>query len=487
MGGTGVGVRLRLLFLFLGLPGAVLAALLTAAVTGAGATRRRREQALLRSRGASYRQVMRLAAVEAAVVGIIGCLAGLAGAALVGALGFGSARFGATTATAAAWTGAAAAAGMAIAMITVLLPARRDARESTVATGRLTVGHLRRPRWLRYGLDLVLLAAAAAVYGIAGQNGYKLVLALEGVPTISVSYWAFAAPALLWIGAGLLTWRLADLLLGRGRHLLGTGLRVLSGGLSGTIAAGMSRQRRQLGRSIVLLALALSFAASTAVFNATYRQQAQIDALLTNGADVTVTTSPGAATPAGEDRRLAHVQGVKGVEPLQHRFAYVGSDLQDLYGVRPGTITNATALQDAYFTGGTARQLMRTLAARPDSILVSAEPSPTSSSTPATRSTCGCRTGGPNGAPPSRSTTRAWSRSSRPRPRTASSSTTPPTSPKKPAAARSAPSSSTPAAGTSPPSPTASATCSARPRPSPTWPRPARWWAPASPPSTWPG
>lgn len=188
-----------------------------------------------------------------------------------------------------------------------------------------------------------------------------------------MSYWAFAAPGLLWIGAGLATWRLADLLLGRGRHLVGTGLRVLAGGLSTTIASGMSRQRRQLGRSIVLLALALSFAASTAVFNATYRQQAQVDALLTNGADVTVTTSPGAATSGGEADRLSRVPGVTGVEPLQHRFAYVGSDLQDLYGVRPGTITNATALQDAYFTGGSARQLMHTLAARPDSILVSAE------------------------------------------------------------------------------------------------------------------
>ena len=31
---------------------------------------------------------------------------------------------------------------------------------------------------------------------------------------------------------------------------------------------------------------------------------------------------------------LRRVPGVRSVEPLQHRFAYVGSDLQDLYGVR---------------------------------------------------------------------------------------------------------------------------------------------------------
>ena len=64
---------------------------------------------------------------------------------------------------------------------------------------------------------------------------------------------------------------------------------------------------------------------------------------------------------------------MRAVEPLQHRYAYIGTDLQDLYGVRPGSITGVTALQDAYFQGGTARSLMDRLAAAPDSILVSAE------------------------------------------------------------------------------------------------------------------
>jgi putative ABC transport system permease protein len=64
---------------------------------------------------------------------------------------------------------------------------------------------------------------------------------------------------------------------------------------------------------------------------------------------------------------------VRSVEPLQHRFAYVGADLQDLYGVRPQTIGAAGKLQDGWFQGGSAGQLMKTLASRPDSVLVSAE------------------------------------------------------------------------------------------------------------------
>jgi putative ABC transport system permease protein len=64
---------------------------------------------------------------------------------------------------------------------------------------------------------------------------------------------------------------------------------------------------------------------------------------------------------------------VRSVEPLQHRFAYVGADLQDLYGVRPQTIGAAGKLQNAWFAGGSARQLMSDLGRRPDSVLVSAE------------------------------------------------------------------------------------------------------------------
>jgi putative ABC transport system permease protein len=363
----------QVLFLFLALPGAVLAGLLTATITAAGAGRRRGEQSLLRSRGASARQVVRLATVEAVLVGVGGTILGLAAASIVGRVAFGTARFGTTTATATAWAGTAAAVGLSIATAAVLIPARRDLRHNTVAAGRASVGTLRYPAWARYGLDVALLIIAVLVFSATSRNGYQLVFAPEGIPTISVSYWAFAGPALVWIGAGLVSWRLVDLLLGRGRGLLTRLLRPLSGTLAASVASMMARQRRALAGAIVLLALALTFAASTAIFNATYRQQAEADAQLTNGADVTVTPTPGNAVQPPYLHRLASVAGVRAVEPIQHRFAYIGNDLQDLYGVRPDTITHATALQNAYFHGGTAAGLMHTLATKPNSILVSAE------------------------------------------------------------------------------------------------------------------
>jgi len=235
------------------------------------------------------------------------------------------------------------------------------------------VRRTRPPRWTRVGLDVAVLAACGTLFWLAGRGGYQIVLAPEGVPTISVSYWAFVAPALLWIGAALLVWRLADLLLGRGWPLVARALRPLARSLSRIVAHSLSRQRAPLAEAIVILALALAFAASTATFNATYQAQAEVDAQLTNGADVTVAEPPGSAVPPDAGRKIAAIPGVRTVEPLQHRFAYIGADLQDLYGVDPASITTVTALRDNYFQGGTAQQLIHELAARPDSVLVSAE------------------------------------------------------------------------------------------------------------------
>jgi hypothetical protein len=122
-----------------------------------------------------------------------------------------------------------------------------------------------------------------------------------------------------------------------------------------------------------VVAWTTAFAASTAVFNATYKAQSDVDARLTNGADVTVTEPPAATVGPEEGDRLAAVGGVASVEPLQHRYAYVGADLQDLNGVRTSTIVAATKLQDAYFQGGTACDLVRRLDAQSDGILVSSE------------------------------------------------------------------------------------------------------------------
>ncbi|HEY8297412.1 MAG TPA: ABC transporter permease [Candidatus Baltobacteraceae bacterium] len=353
----------RVLFLFLGIPGAILAVLLTFAVAGSGNVRRRREQALLRVRGATTRQLLSLSGVEALVVGVGGVLLGLI---LHAALARGH------VASAPAWIVIAACIGFAVALLAILVPAWREARLTTVTAARAVVGRAVAPLWERLFLDLILLAVAVVVFWQTASTGYQVVLAPEGVPQTSVHYEAFLAPLFLWIGAGLLTVRVWRSIVTRGRPGVAAALRGIAGRLSGVVAASLDRQHGAVTRAILLVGLAFAFGVSTAVFNATYNAQSRVDAQLTNGADVTVSGLT-SAPPSAKLAQLRAIQGVTAAAPMQHRYAYVGSDLQDLYGIDPHTIGSVTPMSDAYFGNNNARQTLADLAAHPNGILVSEE------------------------------------------------------------------------------------------------------------------
>jgi putative ABC transport system permease protein len=358
----------RVLFLFLGVPGVVLAALFTLSVAASGEARRRREQGLLRTRGASIAQVLQAAGAEAGAIGVGGMVAGLILAVVatfawwqLGALG-----------SAAAWIGVGAFIGLLLALCGILLPAWRDVRASTVAASRATYTRGLAPLWQRLFLDIALLGLAALVFWVIASTGYEVVVAPEGVPQTAVHYDAFLAPLCLWIGAALLVMRLTRLVLARGQRMIAHLLRSFAGTLSPVIAASLCRQRDLIARGAVLVVLAFAFATSTSVFDTTYKAQSRVDAELTNGADVTVTGTT--AAPAGAMlHQLAALPGVKAAQPMMHRFAYVGSDLQDIYGIDPRTIGQATSMSNAFFAGASARATLARLAATRDGVLVSEE------------------------------------------------------------------------------------------------------------------
>lgn len=362
----------ELLFLFLGLPGVVLSGLLTAVLVSSGAVRRRREQALLRLRGASTATILRLASIEAAFVGLIGSALGLGLGSVTVRVAFGRWDFSNGQLGTLAWGSLAALAGLVLAFLMVLAPAWREAAGSSFVSSRVAVKRAQRLFWERAGLDFALLVLAGFVFWLTARGGYQVVVAPEGVPRISVSYTALLAPLFLWVGAALLTMRLTGLLLAGNALVVRSVIRPVAGRLSSLVTASLSRQRVLVGTGLVLIALAVAFATSTAIFNSTYQAQSRIDAQLTNGADVTV-TGTGSTNLAD---RLPEIQGLDGVsaaEPMQHRFAYVGSDLQDLYGIDPERIAQATVLSDAFFAGQSAAEARAALESTPDGLLVSAE------------------------------------------------------------------------------------------------------------------
>lgn len=358
----------RVLFLFLGVPGVVLALLVTLAVAASGSDRRRREQALLRTRGASLSQVLGLAGTEAAAIGVVAIVLGLALAGITAIAWWHLA----TLRLASPWFMLAAGVGFVLAIAAFLVPAWRDTTLSTVSAARIDVNQQSVPLWQRLYVDLAFIIVGAIAFWSTAKSGYQIVLAPEGVAQTSVHYEAFLAPLCFWIGLGLLSLRLSRLALGPGRRAIAATIAPMSRDLSPLVAASLSRQRVRIARGTALVALAFAFATATAIFNTTYNAQSRVDAELTNGADVTITGTP--VHPAvALLPKLRTVPGVLAAEPMMHRFAYVGSDLQDIFGINPAHIGKGTTISNAYFAGGNAAKTLARLAETPDGVLVSQE------------------------------------------------------------------------------------------------------------------
>jgi putative ABC transport system permease protein len=356
-----------LLFLLLGLPGLALAAVVAALVVALRSDRRRREVALLRLRGATAADLVRIVGAEAALTALVGGALGIPLALLAVRLAL---PHGAILPL--GWTLVAIAAGAVLAAGTqagtvVRLLFRRN--ESGVAAEAARGSRTGSPWPLRTGLDFILLAGAGLAFSLTARNGYQVVLAPEGVPSTQVNYAALAGPALAWPGLALLVWRMTAAITGRrtGRWSRG------SGGAPELEAAALRRRRRVIARGAAGLAVAFGLAVSTAIFTATYQTQSRVDVALTVGSDVAVVEPPGSDVGPAGSQAIAHSPGVRAVEPLQHRFAYVGPDLQDIYGVRAETFAKVAPLQDAFVPGSTVSATLANLRRTPDGVLLSAE------------------------------------------------------------------------------------------------------------------
>lgn len=365
---AGDSLYAQALYILLAVPGA-LVALGVAYLAALGTSERdRRDLALLRARGARRRDLLALAAAESVAIGIV---AGLVGAGIA---------FGAVQLLVSG--GAHLTTGRAIitAVVSIALGifgagvARVAAAESVlrraVAEGRRSAVRERAPAWRRYYLDLVCLALSGLIYWLTIRTGFAAVVNPDANPTLSLSVYMFFGPALLWIGATLLLVRL------RGRALTWVARRAAArnrGSLASFLLASAGRRGAAINRGLVVVGLLLAFGVSMAIFSATYDQQARVDAQLTLGADITVGAPPDVVAKRHLPAKVAQVPGVTATTPVDHSYAYVGSDLQDTYGIDPTSFPSATSLRDSYFLGGTASQMMSRLQQARDGIMVSLE------------------------------------------------------------------------------------------------------------------
>lgn len=358
----------QILFLFLGLPGVLIALGLSGLSAAASVGATQRQGALLRARGATERQLAAILLTSGAIVAAVGSLVG----ALFGVL---LAWLLVSTDLSGADPLASALRVVAIAVVVVTgltvaanaVSVRASLRDELIGA-RMEVRRTLRPLWQRFYLDLAALIGGTATFLLVNANGLHPVLNAEGNPTVTLALTAFVAPLLFWVGGSLLLLRLMGAVARRSRGRA-TLARLL--GVGGELAArSVAARPAAASRAIVLLALAVSFAGSVLVFDATYRQQQRVDAELTLGADFkAVSSQPVEATAAA----AAAGPGISSTTPFVDRVVYVGPEAQDFLGVDPATLPATSPLSDTFFQGTTAGQAMAALQANPDAILVSAE------------------------------------------------------------------------------------------------------------------
>ena len=224
-----------------------------------------------------------------------------------------------------------------------------------------------------YGLDLLAIAGAVLVYRATSGGGAQLVLVAEGSTQVSVNYWSFLAPH-----AGVDRRRAALLPARRARlearpALIARGVAAALGPARRDGGLEHVQQRSSIARALALIALTTCFAATTAAFNATYQQQAEADARLSNGADVVLAATGASGLPASLRDSVANVPGV-----VVERAA--AASLRLHRPRPPGSLRRRCAHRRAWretpglvVRGGTAVRAARTLARTPNGVLLSEE------------------------------------------------------------------------------------------------------------------
>lgn len=109
------------------------------------------------------------------------------------------------------------------------------------------------------------------------------------------------------------------------------------------------------------------------IFAHTYDAQQRVDAQLTLGSDVKVTPGPHRPQTAAFAARLSSAPSVAAATPFKSTVAYVGTEIQDIFGIDVASVRRAAFLPDAFFKGSTARQALDRLAATPNGIFISDE------------------------------------------------------------------------------------------------------------------
>ncbi|MDP9326979.1 MAG: ABC transporter permease [Actinomycetota bacterium] len=313
----------KILFLLLGIPGVLAAGALGLAAGSALAEAYRREEALLRLRGATSGQVARVAAAHAAVAGLAGSIVGLLVAAASVSVVTGGPVWSGVAAGRLVTTVILALAVGAVTTIIRLIRLRRAGRRSEVAVERHLLERGWKPLWKRAYLDVVFIALGLCILGINHLAGGLSQTPIEGT-SLALSFYVLLAPIALWLGATLLVVRLVLAILTR-RADRGRSKPLPS--WRGAATRWTARRPARMAVALVLGALAVAFGTQVLAFAATYRTAKLADAHAALGSDLRLTP----ADPTFELPSLG--PEIAAVSPFRLVPAQAGSDRKTILAI----------------------------------------------------------------------------------------------------------------------------------------------------------
>jgi len=351
----------KVLFLFLGIPGVLVAGALAVAAAGSLAAAQRRELALLRLRGATDRQISRLAATQSLSVGVVGSALGLALAALGIRLLIGPAAFTGVSAGSVATSAVLAfVVGLTVTAVS-LRTAGRAARRSTVAVQRAQLDPAGVPVWRRRKLDLVALAVGVVVLVVNVATGGFRNVPSEG-QTLGLSFYLLLAPIALWVGFALLGLRGASWWLARATRP--ERARPL-GSWPGASLRWLGRRPGRTTATAVIGVLAVAFGTNLLSFVHTYDVAKRTEAALSVGADLRITpasTMPPVVPPLS-------TPGIAASTPVRVVTLTVGTDKRTAYAIDPATFAATVPVGPVDAKGRTVDR--RLLNGNPAAVLIS--------------------------------------------------------------------------------------------------------------------
>jgi putative ABC transport system permease protein len=366
----------KLLFVFLGVPGLFLASLLAAYAGTVLAEAQRREQATLRIRGASRRDLLRMLTARTGLLTAAGSVVGLAIGYLAAAAILGQQSLAlASPASLVTSASLGSVGGFASTGFALFITGRRTIDREINEDRALFAA--RPPLWRRARLDILGVAIVAAGTAIAIQthsfDGAAGSVYFGRAVQLNVSL--LVLPVAVWLTGSLLGGRVIGSVLGWARP---ESTSSVGRPLPSLYRLSIGRRPWAIANGAIVVALIVGLATSLAAFTASYEAAKSRDARYATGSDIRITPTPTSAriyTVA--DAGLFKTDGVGATSPVIYTVSNVilrsarTSDPANLAAIDPATWSSVAPLGDEHFDVGDAASALKTLQADPNAIFVS--------------------------------------------------------------------------------------------------------------------